>query len=145
MTSACELVVVKVTAQASAEPMRFCIRVVFIGLSFLYLYASLPRSGAHRYTQLPQSPSFRQGFATRSTGSRQAILPDALRVNANLFQTDLCRNPGYMDVHSMPSMALDTRFPASMTNYLHILCIKRLALRRGNTKPRIRASREISV
>jgi hypothetical protein len=29
--------------------------------------------------------------------SRQAILPDALRVNANLFQTDLCRNPGSMD------------------------------------------------
>jgi hypothetical protein len=23
---------------------------------------------------------------------------DALRVNANLFQTDLCRYPGYMDV-----------------------------------------------
>jgi len=29
--------------------------------------------------------------------SRQAFLPDALRVNANLFQTDLCRNPGSMD------------------------------------------------
>ena len=29
--------------------------------------------------------------------SRQAILPDALRVNANLFQTDLCRNPESMD------------------------------------------------
>ena len=28
--------------------------------------------------------------------SSQAILPDALRVNANLFQTDLCRNPGTM-------------------------------------------------
>jgi hypothetical protein len=25
--------------------------------------------------------------------TRQAIPPDALRVNANLFQTDLCRNP----------------------------------------------------
>jgi hypothetical protein len=30
--------------------------------------------------------------------SRQAILPVALRVNANLFQTDLCRNPEYKDV-----------------------------------------------
>jgi len=30
--------------------------------------------------------------------SRQAILPAALRVNANLFQTDLCRNPEYKDV-----------------------------------------------
>jgi hypothetical protein len=29
--------------------------------------------------------------------SRQAILPDALQVNANLFQTDLYRNPGSMD------------------------------------------------
>jgi len=33
--------------------------------------------------------------------SRQAILPDALRVNANLFQTDLCRNPGYMEVFKL--------------------------------------------
>jgi hypothetical protein len=30
--------------------------------------------------------------------SHQAILPDALRVNANLFQTDMCRYPDYMDV-----------------------------------------------
>jgi hypothetical protein len=30
--------------------------------------------------------------------SRQAILPDALRVNANLFQTDLCRDPEHRDV-----------------------------------------------
>ena len=30
--------------------------------------------------------------------SRQAIPPVALRVNANLFQTDLCRNPEYKDV-----------------------------------------------
>jgi len=30
--------------------------------------------------------------------SRQAILPDALRVNANLFQTDLCRDPVHRDV-----------------------------------------------
>ena len=29
--------------------------------------------------------------------SRQAILPDALLVNANLFQTDLCLNPDSMD------------------------------------------------
>ncbi|MDD5319675.1 MAG: hypothetical protein PHD43_03485 [Methylococcales bacterium] len=29
--------------------------------------------------------------------SRQAILPDTLRVNANLLLTDLCRNPGSMD------------------------------------------------
>jgi len=29
--------------------------------------------------------------------SRQAILPDAPWVNANLFQTDLCRNPEAKD------------------------------------------------
>ena len=36
----------------------------------------------------------------RHTGmdSHQAILSDAFRVNANLFQTDLCRYPDYMDV-----------------------------------------------
>jgi len=58
--------------------------------------------------------------------SHQAILPDALRVNANPFQTYLCRSrrprkrihAPWMDL-SLPSMALDTRFPASMT----ILCI----------------------
>ena len=32
--------------------------------------------------------------------SRQAILPVALRINANLFHTDLRRYPGYMDVSS---------------------------------------------
>jgi hypothetical protein len=38
-------------------------------------------------------------FHDRHSGmdSHQAILPDALRVKANLFQTDLCRNPGAMD------------------------------------------------
>ena len=30
--------------------------------------------------------------------SHQSILPDALRVNANLLQTDLCRHPEHMDV-----------------------------------------------
>jgi len=29
--------------------------------------------------------------------SRQAVLPDALRVNVNLFLTDLCRDPVAMD------------------------------------------------
>ncbi len=52
--------------------------------------------------------------------SRQAILPVALRVNANLFQTDLCRNPDSMDGLGLPSMALDNRFPAGMTNYRRI-------------------------
>jgi hypothetical protein len=59
---------------------------------------------------------------TRHSGrdSRQAILPVALWVNANLFQTDLCRNPDSMDGLCLPSMALDTRFPAGMTSYLGI-------------------------
>jgi hypothetical protein len=47
--------------------------------------------------------------------SCQTFLSGTLRVNANLFQTDLCRNPGYRDVLSLPSLALDTRFPAGMT------------------------------
>ncbi len=29
--------------------------------------------------------------------SRLAVLPDALQVHANLFPTDLCRNPESMD------------------------------------------------
>jgi hypothetical protein len=29
-----------------------------------------------------------------------------------------CRNLGYMDVYRLPSMALDTGFPAGMTVYL---------------------------
>ena len=63
-------------------------------------------------------------FQDRHSGmdSHQAILPDALRVNANPFQTDLCRSrrprkriqAPWMGL-SLPSTALDTRFPASMT------------------------------
>ena len=52
-------------------------------------------------SSLYTSPSFRQGFATRSDGSRQAVLPDAVRVNANLFQTALCLNPDYMEVFKL--------------------------------------------
>ena len=33
-----------------------------------------------------------------------------------------CRNLGYMDVYRLPSMALDTGFPAGMTVYLSV-CI----------------------
>ena len=38
-------------------------------------------------------------FPDRHSGmdSLRAFLPGALRVNANLLQTDLCRNPGSMD------------------------------------------------
>jgi hypothetical protein len=71
-------------------------------------------------SQYPES-SFRQGFATRSVGSCQAILPDILRVNANPFQTDLCRNPASMDGFKLTSMALDTRFPAGMTGELSLI------------------------
>jgi hypothetical protein len=43
---------------------------------------------AHIHTQGPNTVKLRK---TRRSGrdSRQTILPDALRVNANLFQTDL--------------------------------------------------------
>jgi hypothetical protein len=30
-----------------------------------------------------------------------------------------CRNPGYRDVLSLPSRALDTCFPAGMTTFVH--------------------------
>jgi hypothetical protein len=58
-------------------------------------------------------------FQDRHSGldSHQAILPDAFRVNANLFQTDLYRNPGSMDGFELTTMTLDTRcFTAGMTN-----------------------------
>lgn len=38
-----------------------------------------------------QTTLFRQVFSTRSYESRQAMLPDVLRVNANLFQSALYR------------------------------------------------------
>ena len=42
----------------------------------------------------------------------QAILPDALRVNANLFQTDLCRNQEAADgFHCLHPCFLDTGNP----------------------------------
>ncbi len=57
-------------------------------------------------------------FQDRHSGmdSPQAILPGAHRVNATVFPTDLCRNPGTWTAMSLPSMALDIRFPAGMTN-----------------------------
>jgi hypothetical protein len=49
---------------------------------------------------MPTAPYETTKVYSRHSGrdSRQAIPPAALRVNANLFQTDLCRNPDYMDV-----------------------------------------------
>lgn len=59
--------------------------------------------------------------------AQQAILLDALQVNAKLFQMDLCRKPEYRDVLNkdeqdkfsgdlaLPSLALDTRIPVSIT------------------------------
>jgi len=32
--------------------------------------------------------------------SLRVVLPEALRVNANPFQTDLCRNPDHRDVQN---------------------------------------------
>ncbi|MGZ4993378.1 MAG: hypothetical protein ACXV8U_15490 [Methylobacter sp.] len=57
---------------------------------------------------------------SRHTGmdSRQAILPVALRVTANLFQTDLCRYPGHRAY--TPSMASGFRqsLPERRCEYL---------------------------
>ncbi len=56
----------------------------------------------------------------RHTGrdSRQAILPDALRVNANLFQTDLCRNPEAKDgILNLHPCSLDTGAPCRYDDF----------------------------
>jgi len=55
--------------------------------------------------------------------SRQAILPDALRVNANLFQTDLCRNPGYMDVFKLAIHGTGYPLPGGYDELPVYLCI----------------------
>ena len=60
------------------------------------------------------------GFhSTRHPGrdSRQAFLPDALRINANLFQTDLCRDPEAMDGNSssfQPSLGEQLSHPCDL-------------------------------
>ena len=56
--------------------------------------------------------------------SRQAILPAALRVNANLFQTDLCRNPGYMDVFEVVIHGTGYPLPAGYDGFLEV-CVLR--------------------
>jgi len=50
----------------------------------------------------PKDHIYLHMFYSRNSGmdSRQAILPDALWVNANLFHTDLCRDPEHRDVKS---------------------------------------------
>jgi hypothetical protein len=51
-------------------------------------------------------------FRRSGMDSCQTILPDALRVNANLFQTDLCRNPETKDgFHSLHPCILVTGNP----------------------------------
>ena len=53
-------------------------------------------------------------FKDRHSGmdSLRAILPGALRVNANPFQTDLCRNPGAMDGFELTIHGTGYRLPA---------------------------------
>ena len=55
--------------------------------------------------------------------SCQAILPDTLRVNANLFQTDLCRNPDYMDVFMFAILGTGYPLPGEYDELLAYLCI----------------------
>jgi hypothetical protein len=68
-----------------------------------------------------------RAYVTPGMDSLRAILPSARRVNANLFQTDLCRSPGYMDVNSTitlkdkshpcaPDTGLLTRLPDGQAN-----------------------------
>ncbi|MDD1623800.1 MAG: hypothetical protein LUQ56_02430 [Methylococcaceae bacterium] len=62
----------------------------------------------------------RNTYRQRRSGSysRQAILTDAFRVNANLFQTDLCRNPeaGGWRVE-ITSCSLDTGNPCRYDDF----------------------------
>ena len=59
----------------------------------------------------------------RHTGmdSHQAILPDALQVNANLFQTDLCRNPGAMDGFELTIQGTGYPLPGGYDRLVHDL------------------------
>ena len=52
--------------------------------------------------------------------SHQAILPDALRVNANLFLTDLCRNPVYMDVFEITIHGTGYPLPGGYDGFLEV-------------------------
>ena len=62
-------------------------------------------------------------FKDRHSGrdSHQAILPDALRVNANLFQTDLCRNPGSMDGFELTIHGTGYPLPCGYDELVHKL------------------------
>ncbi|MFA5922909.1 MAG: hypothetical protein WC856_16745 [Methylococcaceae bacterium] len=62
----------------------------------------------------------RNTYRQRRSGSysRQAILTDAFRVNANLFQTDLCRNPEAEDgVLRLHPCSLDTGNPCRYDDF----------------------------
>ena len=52
-----------------------------------------------------------------------AFLPGALRVNANPFQTDLCRNPGYMDVFKLAVHGTGYPLPGGYDELPTYLCI----------------------
>ena len=62
-------------------------------------------------------------FHDRHSGmdSHQAILPDALRVNANLFQTYLCRNPDSMDGFELTIHGTGYPLPGGYDGLVHNL------------------------
>ena len=66
-------------------------------------------------------PAFAGEFVIKSAGyiSRYLISKMLQQLAKNYFVSVIpdCRNPDYKDVLNLPSMALDTRFPASMTDY----------------------------
>ena len=53
--------------------------------------------------------------------SHQAILPDARRVNANLFQKDLCRNPDSMDGFELTIHGTGYPLPGEYDRLVHHL------------------------
>ena len=66
--------------------------------------------------------------------SRQAILPAALRVNANLFQTDLCRNPGYMGVFEITIPGIGYPLPGGYSSDLFVYNGERSSVHSLNMK-----------
>ena len=73
-----------------------------------------PSSGSHLYTQVYKIFVIPAGIAGQIGTIADLHLPEGQCTRIYIV------NPGFMDGLGLPSMALDTRFPAGMTSYLNI-------------------------
>jgi len=64
--------------------------------------------------QLKTGQNSRESFSYRSHAERSSLYTHLKARHSGID----CRNLGYMDVYRLPSMALDTGFPAGMMVYL---------------------------